>query len=265
MNSNSLNYDKMVIKIMKTHRTKVSQLKAIKLELCSYLNENEAEKIAKQTMKEYNPINKPGTVPRLPPVDSSTLLRNLEELIAFIDDWNFSHSRNKIFVPTVAYCRQLTGWTCGPASIRMVLETLINEKVTEKKLIKILNSNTEHGTLQKDMILIGEHDKYRDLLQCQHADYGSLTKLTQLTENGWLCIVEWSLNDCPHYALFSHEDGTAVYLNDPFFGELYQVEKYDFIQRWNVYQKNYKAYNFVLRDRESCRWYLAFKAKKKRF
>ena len=114
------------------------------------------------------------------------------------------------------------------------------------------------------MIDIANHHKYKHLLQCEHGDHGSITKLTQLTKQGYVCIIEWSLNDCPHFSLFSHDSGYNIYLNDPWFGQLYAVEKYDFIRRWNVYnyyKHNYEPSDFLSNDRESIRWYLAFKKK----
>eukprot|EP01084_Bolivina_argentea_P144249 253146_1 len=50
-------YEDTVERVMKTHKRKVSQLGALEKELGLYFDETEAERIAKQTMKEMNPNN----------------------------------------------------------------------------------------------------------------------------------------------------------------------------------------------------------------
>mmetsp|Transcript_34619 Transcript_34619/g.55588 ORF Transcript_34619/g.55588 Transcript_34619/m.55588 type:complete len:262 (-) Transcript_34619:269-1054(-) len=50
-------YDNTVDHVMKNHKRKVSQLHALEEELGLYFDEDEAERIAKQTMKELNPNN----------------------------------------------------------------------------------------------------------------------------------------------------------------------------------------------------------------
>ena len=260
-----INYEKIMEKIM-LHKTKVLQFKALKNELSLYFNKDEAAKIAKEKMKEFAANNSKKlnrTVVAQYSSNPKLLLKQINELICFVDDFDFNDNK-QTFIPKIKYYKQLTNWTCGPASIRMVLHTLLNQENTEKRLIKILHTDNKDGTLQKNMISIGENnEKYGKYLDYQYGDYGTLTKLTQLTIKGWMVIVEWSLNDCPHFALFSHEYNGNVYLNDPWFGQRYQVEKYDFIQRWNVYQSNFEEYDFKLHDRESCRWYLGFRAKTK--
>ena len=274
------------------YKTKIQQFKKLQDELKPHFDDDEKRlKITRQKMKEWTAHKKYsymyGTCEiiwrgcmvvseqKSPSERRAELLNNIDKLICFVDDFNFSdieydddekkhdpEKKNaKIFIPSIKYYRQSNNWTCGPANIRMILESLLNKKYTEQQLIKILNTNSIDGTLQKDMISIGDNDIFKDLLECQYGDYGNIEKLKGLTKNGWLCIVEWSLNDCPHYSLFSHDDGYNVYLNDPWFGELYKVEKYDFIRRWNVYKKNFIGQDFELNDRESCRFYLAFRNK----
>eukprot|EP00483_Globobulimina_turgida_P001676 UN01678 len=50
-------YEDTVEHVMKTHKRKVSQLASLEEELGLYFDEEEAERIAKQTMKEMNPNN----------------------------------------------------------------------------------------------------------------------------------------------------------------------------------------------------------------
>eukprot|EP01084_Bolivina_argentea_P118923 210944_1 len=50
-------YEDTVQRVMKNHKRKVSQLQSLEDELGLYFDEHEAERIAKQTMKEINPNN----------------------------------------------------------------------------------------------------------------------------------------------------------------------------------------------------------------
>eukprot|EP01084_Bolivina_argentea_P264727 448532_1 len=185
MDNKVLNYDKLMTQVMSTYKTKTAQFEALKQVLYSHFNKEEAERIAKQKMTQYNPNNKSGKSKRATFVDSVPLLKKLDETIAFIDDWNFTIGYYKnVFIPQITYYRQLTVWTCGPACMRMILETLINEKLSENELIKILNTNPKDGTLQKNMISIGNNNKYKNCLEYSYSDYGTLTKLTELTKNG---------------------------------------------------------------------------------
>eukprot|EP01084_Bolivina_argentea_P264729 448534_1 len=173
MDKKPLQYDKLISDIISKYKTKASQFKALKQALYMHFDEKEAESIAKQKMKEFNPNDKSGkseqiifveqktdneinTIIQMPSHNSVPLLTKLDETIAFLDDWNFTIDYYKnVFIPQITYYNQLTGWTCGAASIRMVLETLINVKLSENELIKLLNTNAIDGTLQKNMISIG--------------------------------------------------------------------------------------------------------------
>ena len=51
------NYENTVDRVMKTHKRQQSQLASLEQELGLYFDEDEAERIAKQTIKEMNPNN----------------------------------------------------------------------------------------------------------------------------------------------------------------------------------------------------------------
>lgn len=118
--------------------------------------------------------------------------------------------------------------TCGPACLRMVLESL-GIKKPERELAKTLKTTIFYGTLHKDIV------KAAWLLDLKYASFADATikDLKELQAKGYYIIVSYRPpEDFYHYAVLKAIDDKYIYLNDPWYGPGTKYELKDFVRRW---------------------------------
>lgn len=164
------------------------------------------------------------------------------------------------------YFKQETDYTCGPACVRMMLSNFGIESF-ESELEYFLETKPNCGTHydQFDKVV----DKYNLQKQQGEASYSGgatleqLKQLQKLTEDGWICILAYSL-DVPHYSIFTEFNGNHVFLMDPFRGQRVSEQARKFLKHWKVVPKEFeklaKQMNLDFTGiRATYGWWIAFK------
>jgi ABC-type bacteriocin/lantibiotic exporter with double-glycine peptidase domain len=129
---------------------------------------------------------------------------------------------------TITYHKQHRFNTCGPASLRMVLESL-GIKKPERELAQILKTNIYQGTLHKNII------KAAWLFDLKYVSFADATikDLKDLQEKGYHIIVSYRPpEDFYHYAVLKAIDSKHIYLYDPWYGPGTKYELKEFVKRW---------------------------------
>ena len=129
---------------------------------------------------------------------------------------------------TSPYHKQHKFNTCGPASLRIVLEAL-GIKKSEHELTKVLKTNIFQGTLHKNFV------KAAWLFDLHYASFSNATikDLKELQEKGYQIIVSYRPpEDFYHYAVLKAIDDKHIHLYDPWYGPMTKYELKDFVKRW---------------------------------
>jgi predicted double-glycine peptidase len=132
--------------------------------------------------------------------------------------------------------KQKTHYTCGCATLQMVLEYFNMSVPSEEEKISLLGTKPEEGTAYESLV-----NGAKSLgLQCQFGENGDFDKLNEYIEDGWLPIIAYSL-DAPHYSVFLGHNGNHIRLADPFSGQNqhYLIKKF-IRNQWKVDEKDYK-------------------------
>ncbi len=130
----------------------------------------------------------------------------------------------------VPYFEQETPFTCGPAALNMLF-LFYGLKKTEEELAVRLHTNTDNGTLQRDMIRVAREESFYVF----ENDNSSMVEIGGLLKQRVPVIVHFiepSENDS-HYAVVVQVDSTHLMLNDPWNGEKITMEISDFMKRWS--------------------------------
>jgi predicted double-glycine peptidase len=156
--------------------------------------------------------------------------------------------------------KQKTNYTCGCATLQMVLDYFNMPVPSEEEMVCILDSKQEEGTSYDSLI-----DGAKILgLQCQFGENGDFDKLNEYIADGWLPIIVYSL-DVPHFSVYLGHNGNHIRLADPFTGENQHYLLKKFVRnQWKVDEKDFKkiiqeyglsfSYNI-----NSTRWWAIFK------
>lgn len=115
----------------------------------------------------------------------------------------------------VTYFEQETSYTCGPACMRMVLDSLGIHK-TERQISILLGTNRIRGTRHRDFVSLAEKYKLRYSV---HRN-SSLEDLKYYYRKGYRIIVCYShpIIKGGHYAIIKAIKGNRVTLMDPIDG-----------------------------------------------
>lgn len=133
------------------------------------------------------------------------------------------------------YFRQKYVYTCGPASMMMVLSEL-NIKKSRDWLIKKLNTNRRVGTKHSSMVSLCEFLK-RDFRV--HRNY-KVSDLSRLAGKGYLIVVCYTppSDDFGHFAVFRRANSRFVFLHDPWYGPDHKIKRHIFRHHWRDNEGN---------------------------
>jgi ABC-type bacteriocin/lantibiotic exporter with double-glycine peptidase domain len=147
----------------------------------------------------------------------------------------------KIKPVKIPYYKQETGYTCGAACMRMILESM-GIKKSEKQVANLLKTNKMIGTWHKNIAELAEKYKF---------DYTIFRGATWLDllfykETGWRIIVCFTNREnFFHYCVVKKINWHSIYLLDPSAGPKERYFIPDFKKRWY--------------DHEGKRWFMAIK------
>jgi predicted double-glycine peptidase len=124
-------------------------------------------------------------------------------------------------------------FSCGPAALRMVIQTLINQDVGEETLIELIGTNEELGTP-----LLAFETNLSHLLQAicdrygieNHFEFiikqnGCINELQTLQDTGYVILLNYSKPDGQaHWAVLDSLSSNYISLMDPDFGPSYEYE-----------------------------------------
>ena len=129
----------------------------------------------------------------------------------------------------IPYYKQETEWTCGAASMRMVLESF-GIKRSEKQLIKLLKTNKVVGTWEFELPKLAERYKLDYVVERN----GTVDDLREFVKEGFVIIVCYYIiqEREAHYAVLINIDDENVYLNDPWFGANHILQREYFEKVW---------------------------------
>ena len=139
-------------------------------------------------------------------------------------------------------------WTCGPASLKIVLHKFKIRK-TEEHLARVLETTPLDGTKNKAFLKAAKHYE----LRCVVKTNSSLNEISDLIDDGYKIIVAYfcPVNNCGHYAVVNKIGREYIHLLDPSLGPKTNYKKSYFLKLW------YSKYE---KDK---RWFIAIKKKRK--
>lgn len=150
----------------------------------------------------------------------------------------------------IPHHQQATDYTCGPATMKMVLDALWGLRVEEESLATRLGTDPHIGTRQR--VLVRFVDELGLQAVVRHTDT-DLDEIRALMASGHVVIVCYWLaeEDTDHYAVVQSIAPDHVTLQDPWAGPDTRIELADFDLHWRCDPN-------VLARRD--RWLLAIKA-----
>jgi len=148
------------------------------------------------------------------------------------------------------YYKQQTEYTCGPASVKMVL-SYFGINVSELKILKIMNTKQKSGTKNLEFPKIFEKYKLNYVVMRN----AKLDDLKTYLLRKYMVIVSYVYYDedwhteIGHYSVLRKIDSNYVYLYDPYFGLAHKIQLREFFKVWR---------NSSFGDNEK-RWFIAVK------
>ena len=147
---------------------------------------------------------------------------------------------------TVPFFKQDTGYSCGPATLQMVLR-YYNIVMSEEDLIKKLHANKENGTLHKPMIALCQ----KEGLYVYVNNDSSLEEIGGFLEHKIPVVIHFiEPSECDgHYSVVVGIEDDTVVLNDPWNGEKFKKKKKDFMKEWHSEDGVHKKWMMAVSDR----------------
>jgi ABC-type bacteriocin/lantibiotic exporter with double-glycine peptidase domain len=147
------------------------------------------------------------------------------------------------------YFKQETNYTCGCASVRMVLSSLDMTIVDENLLIEELKTKPNSGTDKEN--IINYFKKFN--LDVIYENNSNIEIIKELFKQNYVIILLVSL-DVPHIVVLNDINNHQMKLYDPYFGKLTimnrkfncNLQKYPLL-RWRIIEDEFKhltEYNF---------------------
>jgi len=146
-----------------------------------------------------------------------------------IESSNLSRPTIMIFM-SIKYHGQETCWTCGTASMRMVLGALGIRK-SEKQLVRLLGTNKMRGTWFKDMSRVAEAYKL-DYIVSRNS---TLKDLADASKKYFVIVDHTPFGQkMDHYAVVRKVTPRKVFLYDPdpSFGAGHSYSRAQFMKIW---------------------------------
>lgn len=139
------------------------------------------------------------------------------------------------------YYKQETNYTCGCASMRMVLANLKLPVPEEEEMIKLLDTNDQRGTHPDTLV---EYAKGLGLDVLFEED-STMNRVQELHNSGYVVTLLISV-DVPHIIVYGGGDNNHFTALDPYFGiSKFRVRKFDSnkqmhpLYRWRIVQKEF--------------------------
>lgn len=124
-------------------------------------------------------------------------------------------------------------FTCGPAALRMAIQTLIEHDISEDLFTELIGANEEIGTplfvfeanlselLEKICLLHNIPNKFEFIIRQD----STINELSALEMDGYCIIVNYTKpDDQPHWAVLKSINSKVITLMDPDFGPNYQYQ-----------------------------------------
>ena len=124
--------------------------------------------------------------------------------------------------------KQSTGYSCGPASLKMALSHFgIDE--SEENLIKLTGAKEGYGCHPKDIVRASKALG----IKARYIETSSIDEIRQYLNYHHSLIVDWfSPTANGHYSMVVDLDGEYITLADPEIGDLRKLEIKDFLNHW---------------------------------
>jgi predicted double-glycine peptidase len=148
------------------------------------------------------------------------------------------------------YHRQKTDFSCGPACMKMALESL-GIKFSERTLMKLMKTEPKKGTKNKVFPALAA----KLGLDCFVKEKSSIPELIKKTGEGYRIIVGVYIKEekLGHYAVLKKIDAKKVHLLDPYFGPNVSYSYAAFLKMWRNSPKedNKKRWFAGIRKRQN--------------
>ena len=148
----------------------------------------------------------------------------------------------------IQFFKQQKFWTCGPASLRMVLGAF-GIKKSEKELIPFLVKKGEPGTPNRSLSEVAERLKLNYVVRRN----ASIADIRWYLSHGFGVIVSYfdSVEEVGHFAVVKRVGLRKIHLFDPWYGPKHEYSLKQFLPNWRS--------GF---DKDK-RWFIAIKKPKK--
>ena len=128
-----------------------------------------------------------------------------------------------------SYYEQETNYTCGPACMRMVLESL-GIKKSERKLVKLMKANKVRGTWPAEFPKAAEKFQLNYIVSRN----STIKQLIKAREEGYVIILcyffpQYGLD---HYSILKRITSKHIYFWDPLIGEDHRYDLKYFKEVW---------------------------------
>ena len=127
------------------------------------------------------------------------------------------------------YYKQERSWTCGAASMRIVLSNLGINK-SENEIIRLLKTNKVRGTWSRNFALLANKLKLKYI----SGNANSINDLRPLLKKGFMVIVCYYIpkDKVDHYSVINKIGKKNVYFLDPWYGADYALSIRYFDSVW---------------------------------
>ena len=147
----------------------------------------------------------------------------------------------------IPYYKQKKVWSCGVASMRMVLES-IGIKISRTELEKLLKSNETSGTWNKAFPAAAEKFKLNYVVG-RNSD---IKELKKLLKEKYKIIIGYYLGgkfNRGHYSVVRKIDSKKIHLLDPWFGagKKFELSYFNKIWKNNPEKDNEKKWFFAVK------------------
>ncbi|MBI2577885.1 MAG: C39 family peptidase [Candidatus Wildermuthbacteria bacterium] len=141
----------------------------------------------------------------------------------------------------IPFYKQMTDYSCGPASLQMVLE-YFGKHVAQKTLGKIMDTSSKDGTNHKALIRAAT----KNGLYCYVNNESTLHEIKHFLCRDVPVLVHFidPSGDDGHYAVAAGYKNGELILNDPWNGKGFRLSEMDFMARWHDPKNIYK--NWVM-------------------
>lgn len=124
--------------------------------------------------------------------------------------------------------KQNTDYSCGPISLKMVLNKY-GVKKSEKELIKLCKARSGYGCDPDDIVRAAKEVGCKAM--CKQDS--SLNELRKFCREDIPVIVDWfSPEVCGHYSVVVGIDEKDICLADPYLGKIRKMDVNEFENRW---------------------------------